>query len=293
MTVHELLEDLGIPTAPPGHHHVREGWAGLDCPLCSPGSHRYRLGIHPQRRNAHCWACGTVNLITALTLASGKKPREVIQHTRRIAQDALYGQRKGKLGGSPRKLVLPPGIDFMRSVHRKYLIRRGFDPDEIARVWGVMGIGLESRLPWHLFLPITLDGRVVSWTTRSLGDEGRRYINAGSGEEEVSAKHLLYGEEYCNQSVVVVEGPTDVWRIGPGAVGLFGLKYTREQVLRLSKYPVRVVYLDPEPVAQRVAGRLCRELEAYPGKTYRVKADTDPGECGPEEVEKLRRRFLS
>jgi len=63
--------------------------------------------------------------------------------------------------------------------------------------------------------PSDYKGRIVSWTTRSISNQGKRYINASEREESVSMKTLLYNEDYARHCVIVTEGPGDVWRIGP------------------------------------------------------------------------------
>jgi DNA primase len=163
-------------------------------------------------------------------------------------------------------------------------------------VWGVRGLGVAGRLSWRLFLPIHLNTEQVSWTTRSVGEvePGKRYLTAGVKESRMNPKALLYGEDLARHAIVVVEGPLDAMRIGPGAVATLGLKVSRAQVLRMSKYPVRVVLFDSEPQAQRTARKLCRDLEVFPGATYRVEVESgkDPGECSQGEIDEIRKRFL-
>lgn len=193
------------------------------------------------------------------------------------------------------KLVLPNGIGPLLPPHEKYLARRGFDVDQLKLLWKVQGIGIHQRLGWRIFIPIERDGEVVSWTTRSTSDSvTMRYINAGIGEEAVSAKSLLYGQDYVRNSVIVCEGPLDVWAIGPGAVSTTGLAFTMEQVLAIGKYASRVICFDAESNAQRRARRLAEQLQAYPGETHVVCLETgkDPAEADKSEIEELRRRFL-
>jgi hypothetical protein len=105
----------------------------------------------------------------------------------------------------------------------------------------------------------------------------------------MSRKDLLYGEDYCRDAIVVTEGPTDAWRIGPGAVATFGLAYSRAQVLRISRYPLRVICFDSEPEAQRQARRMRDELTAFPGETVIVRLDSkDAASAKPKEVRQLR-----
>ena len=105
-----------------------------------------------------------------------------------------------------------------------------------------------------MFIPFHYQGEVVSWLTRSIGDKGQRYISASEGEESMDHKGLLYGANHCGHACVVVEGPLDAWAIGPGAVALCGTGYSRAQLLRISKFPVRVICLDRGIEAQRVRG---------------------------------------
>lgn len=200
--------------------------------------------------------------------------------------------------GSPRErkilreLRLPAGLGELRPAHRKFLKARGFDPDEVEDRWGVRGIGeLGGRYAWRLFIPIYLGAQLVSWTTRAVGaGDPRRYDTAPEGWEAFPAKQLLYGEEKCGASVMLVEGPLDVWAVGPGAVCSFGAAVGKAQLARLARFPVRYVCLDAEEDAQRVARKLVRQLQAFAGDTYNVILETgkDASRCDKSELTRLK-----
>jgi DNA primase len=209
----------------------------------------------------------------------------------------LRGGLAPEVSVKPRgKLVEPFGVEPLRMSHRDYLLTRDFDPDEIVRLWQVQGLGMMGprHLRWRLYVPIMQNGERVSWTTRSINPETtRRYVGAKAEEEAVPKGEILYGEDYCRHSVVVCEGPTDVWRIGPGAVATLGVAFTQAQVARLSKYPVRAVCFDSDPEAQKRAKKLCDALLPYPGRTSIVTIDAkDPASMKPHEVRQIRRAFL-
>ncbi|MBW2309219.1 MAG: hypothetical protein JRG73_20040, partial [Deltaproteobacteria bacterium] len=112
-------------------------------------------------------------------------------------------------------------------------------------------------------------------------------------EEAVPHKTLLYGEELAGHAIIVVEGPTDAWRIGPGAVATMGLGYSSEQVIRIKNHPVRAVCFDKSIEAQTVARKLAAALSVFPGQTFVASLDAaDPGSAAQREVCELRRRFL-
>lgn len=290
MNLPELLHSYGIPTAPTGHHHVSRGWIGFDCPWCSPSSGRFRMGWRAGAY-CHCWTCGSKPLVDTLQELLRLPFRECLTFAKKLTAAVTDDYKPVGASGIVR---MPQGRGNMSPIHRRYLRRRGFKPSELERLWELKGIGISMRLAWRILIPIRYQGEVVSWTTRAISDKAEvRYISARPEEEKVCHKTLLYGEHYCRHAVIVCEGPADVWRVGPGAVATFGTSYSREQVLRISKYPVRAIAYDNEPLAQRQAEQLCKDLSVFPGQTYRVELNAaDPGEAGKREVEILRKRFL-
>ena len=249
------------------------------------------MGINLGGSYAVCWRCGYHPIVEVLRELTGQ-PYPVI----RDALDSLpRGPRIDSKGlESKGRLIIPSGLQPLSGPHRRYLRGRGFDPDEITRVWGVQGVGIAPRYGWSLFIPIHHQGEVVSWTTRSIGSKGKRYLNAPSDQERLPAKSLLYGEDQVRGAVIVCEGPTDVWRIGPGAVAVMGLIVTQEQIERLSRHPVRVVCFDREPEAERRMNRLVDTLRQFSGETYAVELETgdDVASADQGEIDAVRGMFL-
>lgn len=287
MNYTDLIKHLEIRGLESGHHHCRPGWIQFDCPDCGPGSRKYHLGLQKSSGYFNCWVCGRKPLLQTLCSLSGWASRDVIPLLKDIlpsrpVRTAVSGVYKP-----------PRGVFPLAAAHRKYLAGRGFDPDEIAALWGVQGIGIASNLSWRLFLPIVYRYETVSWTTRTIGENTTRYISAKPEEERISHKHLLYGIDMCAHAVIIVEGPTDAWRIGPGAAATLGLAYTPEQMELMRSFPVRVVCFDNSSDAQRRARRLSDVLSLFPGETYQANlSGKDPDTSPAEEIQELRKRFL-
>ncbi len=284
MDITKLLKEHNIPYKSAGdHHHCRSGWVNIDCTNCSKDSQHWRLGINLTYHYANCWNCGHHSLLDVL--------HELTSLPRKTLYTAL-----GSLGKtreeSPVRGVLrsPMAVGTLQDAHRRYLEGRGLDSEEAERLWGVQGISrFGGRLAWRLFIPVHYQGEVVSWTTRTIGINEPRYISAGVKDEKMKRSELLFGEDYCRHSVVVCEGPLDAIRIGPGATAIMGLNYSQAQLLKMSKYPVRVVCLDNTPDAQKRAKKLCRALEIFTGDTYNITLDSkDPGEATNKEIQKIR-----
>lgn len=289
MNFTDLLERHHIPFRQAGeHHHAHQGWIQLDCPICAPNSGKFHLGYNLSGGYFNCWIGGRHPTYDILQKLFGQTTniRELVQSIQRFQFKSLP-----KPSG---RLQEPLGIGKLGLSHKRYLERRGFDPDALEQQWEVQGIGISSRLQWRLYIPVHLHDRVVSWTTRAITDEtDARYVSAKPHEESMPLKSLLYGEDAVRNAIIVCEGPTDVWRIGPGAVATFGTSYTQAQVERISKYPVRAICFDNEPKAQEQARQLADDLSVFPGETYNVVLDSkDAGSAGYQEILDLRHGIL-
>lgn len=289
MSFQDICDEYRIQIAPEGHHHTTPNRIQLDCPHCSPNSNRYRLGYNLVTNRLSCWSCGSVDFYETIRLLTNESDSKVREIARQLRQsDYTPKQDTEKARG---KLAIPKGVGPLLDPHNKYLRKRGFNPEELEKVWGIKGIGFDPILPWRIWIPIIQKGQTVSWTTRSIKDDGTRYKTARPDQEAINHKHLLFGIDYCKNSCICVEGPLDAMMIGPGAVGLFGLQFSSPQILTLSRFSKRIICLDNEPQAQQKANRLADLLEPFPGTTLIVQLDTgkDAAEANEKELNQLRK----
>ena len=109
----------------------------------------------------------------------------------------------------------------------------------------------------------------------------------------MTTKDCIYGyDTIVGDSAVLVEGPTDVWNLGPGTGGLFGLKYTENQIKLLHKRKLKrvVLFFDNEEKAQAIAKKLAFELGSFIPEVLILEPDDeidDPGSMTKEQVRKL------
>ena len=248
MTFKDLLKQYHIPSAPEGHHHCREGWIQIDCPFCAKDSHKWHMGYSLEDRFVNCWRCGSHPLLNTL-LELGIPSKEAYLFTK----EKIIKPLKKRIITS--KLKIPKGVGELLPAHKHYLKERGFHWKRLQKIWHIQGIGIASNLSWRIFIPIYSQDKMVSWTTRSISNSEHitRYISAPLEEESIPHKSLLYGEEYAQHNIIIVEGPTDVWRIGPGAAATLGLNYTQAQINRMLKYSIRAICFDNQLVAQNKA----------------------------------------
>ena len=286
----DVLRDLHIPYREHGqHHHTRQGWVQIDCPYCGRGSKGWHCGISIHDGRASCWRCGGKNINDILSRTSGV-PNGAVKAALSAVKFLKVRRRKHTGIYKP-----PPDLGPLRRGHRRYLEGRGFDPDELVERWHLQGTGeLAGELRWRVFIPIEEYGKPVSWTTRSVSNSsGLRYRSASEQDEAVRHKEILYGADYASHAVVVVEGPVDVWAIGPGAVCTCGIGYSPEQLEALAKYSVRAICFDDEPLAQKRARQLLHALAGWPGENYLIRLHgNDPATAPKEDLVAIRRDVL-
>lgn len=285
VSIKEILREAGVDFKEyPNHEHTTQGAINVDCPWCSPNIQHYRLGIGLAGQWASCWSCGGKSVLEVIQKVTGKPwllCREMLRDL--VPADTEAPAPRGEL-------KLPGGLTpKLHKIHKEYLRSRGFDPSLLVKQWRIQALA-NSTLGWRIFIPIFYRFRVVSWTTRALGS-GLRYLSASTEQEEMSHRTLLYGEDRAEHTIIVCEGPLDVWKIGYGAVATFGLAYTKTQLWRMSHYPRRYICFDAEPTAQQRAERLVSELEVFPGQTANIVLDSgkDPGDCSPKELAQLQK----
>jgi hypothetical protein len=289
MNVKELLDHLQVEYKEEGHARCRAGWLQLDCPYCSRTESRWHLGFNLNRGYLHCWSCGPKPIVATLAEITGAKVGDVL----RLTKD-LEGVRQ-KIVKPKGKYLPPPGVAPMTNPHKRYLTKRGFDWNLLTKKWGLQGIGGLSTHPWRLFIPILYNGDAVSWSTRRIkgGDHYDRYRSASLEREALPHKDLLYGEDHCTHSIVAVEGFTDAWAIGYGAVATMGTSYTRTQILRMSRYPRVAICFDSDKAGRQRARELAGMLSSLGTPVALIHLDAkDAGEADRSEIRAIRRAFL-
>jgi len=148
---------------------------------------------------------------------------------------SAYSALKAASFDRPAVISLPPDTSFISMEHILYLKdKRGFTHwRRIIRLWDLQSTGGYGHYKHRLLAPIYFEGRVVSFQCRKIHHKQHPpYLACANKDEVIHHKDIVYGFDYAApmNRCVVVEGITDVWRLGPGAIATFGKKYTPEQL---------------------------------------------------------------
>jgi len=256
------------------------GWKSTRCCYCN--DHGRHLGININSGAVNCFRCGTHFLAETLQKLTGVSRSEVISLIKENNKGGI--QSIGRLNISSVKPLTFKDSGSLNRQDKRYLIDRGFDPEVIVKEWDVKGSTNIGRFAYRLIIPIYFQKKMVAFQGRDVTEQARLRYKSSSSKIEggMDVKSTLYGYDKLDcDRVLVVEGPTDVWRLGPGAAATYGTEFTPEQVFLISQFSNRFIMFDSAPEAQMLAVKLTEELSIYSGSTELITFDNtdskDPG----------------
>lgn len=288
-----FFRSIGIEPKTEGHKHTQVRWANVVCPFCT-GNPGYHLGFHLDSGAWKCWRCGNHGLYSVLSAFLGydkKKIREALDRFKGRPTAKSEDERKAK--GRAHTLGLPPGTTDILPGHRAYLRERGYQVGKLLRNWGLKSTGPLGPYKHRIVIPITFQNKIVSYTARDVtGKADLKYKSCKLENEVVYHKSILYGVDMLPyRTGVLVEGCPDVWRLGPGALGTFGIEFTPEQVMCAAIHlDYAYVFYDPEKQARKQAEKLGLALSALGVEVEILNAPDghpDPGDMSQEAADEL------
>jgi hypothetical protein len=270
------------------HQHSPGEIYAFNCPFCGDRKFRGWVGYmygqpdpvtgYPLKRMVGCWNEGCfkdpgrysdfeLTLIGALpSFRNGQMP---------APNGHGHVVRRGP--AAPPGTIIPLSELGDRHQARRYIVGRGFDPDELSIQYGV-GYCIDADPDYsfalnRLYIPVTYQHHLVGWQARVLHDESKRpYCNMTG----FSTGDYFYNFDRASQGrcVVLVEGVFDAWSVGPEAMALFGkvIGHGKQEKLRslIPREPIVVLMIDPkEGEAWTDAEAILRPM--FPGRVLSVK----------------------
>jgi len=285
----DYFDDQGVQWWDDGDN-VTDGWININCAYCD--DIKNHLGIHLEEKYFHCWACNEtgdiIDLIRRLEDASFRAAKLRLEEFQAVQ---LKSNKKKKEKKRYKKL-LPEWFEPIwkgeePQAVRDYMRRRDF-PIEVCQRWS-LGYVPHGEYALRLIAPVMHRNEIVSWQAVDVtGIAAQRYLDCPPDRARIPSKHAVNGIDMANErgQAVVVEGVTDQWRMGPGALCLMGKNYTPEQLNYLKENlsrKVRVkVLLDAD------AWKKSRTFAAELGMYFEIKIiqldEGDPAELSDKEV---------
>lgn len=296
--VTSYLQDRGIEYDEEGKN-TTPGWVEVNCPFCGddPSTH---LGISPERL-LNCWRCGTrgsvIKYVMTMERCSFYDAKKIVEEE--FIDETLKHLHQDKEEVIKNQKVIFPTMKTLNSDHLKYLEKRGFDPYEIERKYKLSAtgrcIGDNKKYSYRIIIPVYVNHMPVSFTAMDYTDTRQRYIHSDNSRSAINMKNVLYNVDTVRDTVVVVEGVTDCWKIGDSCVATMGNVVTTHQILFLVRRKVQrcFVLFDSEVQAQKNAKITAEKLSGMIPyvETCELEGINDPGELSLKEAKELRKKL--
>jgi len=293
----QFCEDHQINYFLPGTKNVGPGFIGIQCPICGDKSNHGGFNIEKAYYSCHrCKGHWLPKVIAILTKANINEAKKIIKkyssdrsgHTpQETRKDYKYNS----------KVIFPPGTGPLTDKAKEYLISRNFDPNYLASEWGLLSTGHLGSFKFRILAPIYFKGQLISYQCRDItGKSENPYKGCPIEESVYFLKYTLYGfdKAIAKKRCVVVEGLTDNWRMGQGAVATLSMNFMSQQVLMLAKYfnDIFIMY-DAEDHAQEQADKLYHQLTVYYNKNVEILTlpEGDPGGLSGNEAKHIMREI--
>lgn len=292
------LDDTGIDYAESGKN-VTRGWVNMQCPFC--GDHSNHLGINLDSKIFHCWICGEKGPVTKLIRALNEHiSYNEVNNILSKYQDKMQLTR-GESGGEPiqRRCKLPKSAkNEWNEYHYNYLVKRRFNPHKLRKDYHLKFCYNLGTYKFRIIVPVIMRNRIVNFTAIDTVNSGQaKYKHCPNDLAAIPIRGCLYNIDSVAGTAIIVEGVTDAWRIGPGAVATFGIEFTKEQINRIMESGITNIFVmyDGEPQATKKAEELSTRLDTLPGIKH-VEVLTlpkgDPADLSEEDVKEIRKEFL-
>lgn len=242
------LQDRNIPISYQSQH-TSEGYVNIQCPFCHDASDH--LGINISTKIANCWLCGGKNITKIVAALEGGCSYAEANTIIRQYANVLFGVGEIQPAHrAPVKLIpdyayAPADLPNWPAAHLECLERRRFDPALVVPKYRLHAVRQAPKYSWRILIPIIQNGRMVNFSAMDIsGMKNLKYEACPNSKSLVPIKDTIYNIDTVTDTMLIVEGYTDVWRIGDGTVAVMGLQFTPKQLQVIAnKAPQRAFVL--------------------------------------------------
>lgn len=288
--IFQYLDTKTIPYLESGKNISSGRWIGINCPFCDdPSNH---LGINLQSKNFSCFKCGMKGNIILLIQEISQVPiQKAFQIFYQFQDKSLSYLDKEEIPTNY-GMSLPKGCSKnFAGIFTNYLLSRNFNPQELIKEYDLYCCHTIGDFKFRIIAPVYYQYELITYTGRDVtGNAKSKYLHCSNEESIIPIKNTLYNIDSIKDKAIIVEGITDVWKLGKGSIATFGTQHTKKQLALLSGIDKVYILFDAE--ASKEAENLANNLLCITKKVdvlYLEKGD--PADMFPLEALKLKKKL--
>jgi len=283
------FEDRNIDYYTEGKN-VSRGWVNISCPFCDDPS--WHCGVNLKSNLFHCWICdekgSVIKLIQRIEDCSWAEAKRIFREF--CDEFKIQNELPEHPRLKTRKIITFPIVN-LQGVHRVFLTQRGFLPNHIIKKYKIKASTGIGKYRYRIIIPIFFNGKMVSFTARAIFDhQTPKYLNCPNNLSLVDVHDIFYNVDSLKnkRKCVIVEGVTDVWRIGEGAIAMLGKNISEKQIFLLKEKKIEEILLLFDKDAEEKAESYAKQLASLFLVNIGILDKGDPGELDDESVSKIK-----
>ena len=276
--------------------NVSPGWITFRCFYCDDNSNH--LGIKIATGDTYCWKCGkhnfhkTIMRLTKCTFQEASSIKFTKKH-KTPKKTINYDEITKNI------ITLPEGItEIWPASFLKYLKKRKFKPKKIIRKYQLKATYPLGKYKFRIVIPIIMNRKIKSFICRDItGRREPKYLMPEQFETIKTPKQCIYNYDSVQNggNCILVEGPTDVWRMGKGAISFFGVTSSTEQLVHFKRKNINKLFImmDNDAPGKTSAKKISNFLSPLAKSTeiITMTSHPDPGSLLQEEAEIIKKEL--
>lgn len=296
-----FFDEHGISYRTSGKN-IGAGWIGLEsCPFCTAGG--FHFGVHARNKTGSCWICGeSCGCLTLVKVLLDCDKREAWSEIKRFNSDDLSWIPDQDYTGD--SVIFPDGmVKGLTKGAWDYLKGRNYPVKELQQQFKLRSTEYGATLyvddrEWdfsnRVIVPVYMNRRLQCYLGRDYTDNhDPKYMNSPVVASITAPHHCIYNYDTLTGKIIILEGVTDVWRMGAKTGAFLGITYTAAQVRLLAQKRVTEANVLFDKGAEKRAKLLATALTGVIDKVRVAYLDDgDPGELTHDEAMKIKYQLI-
>lgn len=270
--------------------NVTQNWVNINCPFCEGGDPSNHCGIS-LHDFFNCYICGETGHITKLikqiencTFLRAQKIFDSFQHQH---EDFFEEETKKDIV----KITLPKEcLSRFPQKYLNYLKKRRFDPNYLITKYNLKYCYNLGKFKFKIIIPFYFENQLVSFSSLDISGKNKiKYKHQLKEEAVLPVKETLYNIDSVKEKMILVEGVTDVWRIGNGACSISGKQITDNQINQIVRKKTKEILIILDSDAAEQTKKIAKQLSGIIFSVEYILLDKgDPCDFSDREVKKIR-----
>ena len=294
-----FLEDYDIDYKESGKN-IGRNWYGLrTCIFC--GNTGYHLGLNKKSKYCSCFVCGEgISLFGYIKERLKLNNREVYAVINKYSSE--HQEYEEVLCGD--EVVLPSNMQ--KGIPRRafnYLKGRGFNAFRLRDKYGLRFTknysvaekgDIKQDFSFRIFVPIIYNRKLVSYSGRDYTNQAEpKYRHPEKSLVLEAPADIMYNSKTVGDRAIIVEGFTDVWKMGNESISGQGIKFTKNQLNQIKDLNLKRVAILLDENADEPAKHLADQLYGTVGDIrIGYLEHGDPGDLSYNDAFELKRKLL-